>query len=81
VKFVIYKPRKMKIFKYLLILFFVLLLSSCYAKRKTYSSLKGLMLLENTQLGRNKELYSKHNIKTLKSAKKKYRKQAKYRYR
>jgi hypothetical protein len=41
---------------------------------RSYSEKRGLMLLESTQLGRNKALYSKHNVKTLKKARKKYKK-------
>ena len=48
--------------------------TGCSASKKNYSELKGLMLLENTQLGRNKAFYSKHNIKTKKEAYKKFRK-------
>jgi len=42
---------------------------------RSYSEKRGLMILENTQLGRNKTLYSKHNVKAIKRAHKKYKKQ------
>jgi hypothetical protein len=47
--------------------------------RNSYTEKRNLMLLQNTQLGRNKALYSKHNIKTRNKAYKKYKKQSKYR--
>jgi hypothetical protein len=56
----------------LLLLTFVLI--SCAASRKNHDELRGLMLLENTQLGRNKAYYSKHNIKTRNEAYKKFKK-------
>ena len=61
--------------KYLFIIF--LLLCSCAAK-KEYSTKKGLMILEQTQLGRNKALYSHHNRLTKKHAYKKFKKYNKY---
>ncbi len=39
-------------------------------KGKDYNSNRGLMLLESTQLGRNKYFYSKSNQKKIKSRKK-----------
>ncbi|MBN2863726.1 MAG: hypothetical protein JXN62_11215 [Bacteroidales bacterium] len=47
---------------------------SCSMSRKTQSELRGLMLLDNTHLGRNKAYYSKHNKKTRKDAYRKYAK-------
>mgnify|MGYP001331177613 CR=1 FL=1 len=38
---------------------------SCASGKKTYSEKRGLMLLETTQLGRNKGYYSKHKAKKL----------------
>lgn len=40
-------------------------LSGCASSRKNSSDLRGLMLLENTQLGRNRSYYSKHGKKRL----------------
>ncbi len=40
-------------------------LSGCASARKSRSDLSGLMLLENTQLGRNRSYYSKHGRKKL----------------
>lgn len=51
-----------------------ILFSGCSASKKNYNELKGLMLLDNTRLGRNKAYYSKHNIKAKKEAYKKFRK-------
>lgn len=53
-------------------------LPGCASARKTRSELRGLMLLDNLQLGRNKAYYSKHNIKTKKIAYRKYRKNNRY---
>ena len=39
-------------------------------KKKDYGEKRGLMLLENTQIGRNKYFYSKSNQKKIKSRKK-----------
>jgi len=48
-------------------------LTGCAASKRNHSELRGLMLLENTQLKSNKAYYSKHNIKTKKDAYRKYR--------
>jgi len=66
--------KKIKIF---LIICFCILLSSCYSNRRHTSSLRGLMLLENTQLGRNKAFYSKQNKKTKKITYRKFKKRNK----
>ena len=74
--------------KYLIILFLFLMMGSCsttsknpfYQKKyhtetkKSYKTKRGLMLLENSQLGRNKALYSKQNQKTKRTTYKKYHK-------
>ena len=54
-------------------------MTGCYSSRKTQSELRGLMLQENLQLGRNRAYYSKHNIKTKKDGYRKYRKNNRYR--
>jgi hypothetical protein len=56
----------------------LLSLVSCSSSRSAYSSNRGLMLLENTQLGRNQALYSKHNNKTLKQGYKQFTKNNRY---
>jgi hypothetical protein len=48
--------------------------TGCSASKKNYNELKGLMLLENVQLGRNKAFNSKHNTRARKEAYKRYRK-------
>jgi hypothetical protein len=51
---------------------------SCSTSRKTRSELRGLMLLDNTHLGRNKAYYSKHNKKTRRDAYRKYSKNSRW---
>ena len=48
------------------------------SKKKDYREKRGLMLLENTQLGRNKGYYSKHKAKTIDRSYKKLVKKRKY---
>jgi hypothetical protein len=48
------------------------------SKKKIYNEKRGLMLLENTQLGRNKGYYTKHKAKTLDRSYKKILKKRKY---
>lgn len=55
-----------------------LIFSGCATSRKNHNELKGLMLLNNLQLNRNKAFYSRHNIKTKNEAYRKYRKNSKY---
>ena len=43
----------------------LVLLTGCVAKKRAEKEKKGLMLLETTQLGRNKGYYSKHRAKTI----------------
>ncbi len=50
----------------------------CASGKKAYNEKRGLMLLENTQLGRNKGYYSKHKAKTLDRSYKKIKKNRKY---
>jgi ABC-type Zn uptake system ZnuABC Zn-binding protein ZnuA len=63
---------------FMLILLFALVLTSCATSRKSQSELKGLMLLDNLQLVRNKAFYSRHNIKTKNEAYRKYKKNSRY---
>jgi hypothetical protein len=65
---------KRSIISLLVLLLFTLLLTSCATSRKNHSELRGLMLLDNLQLGRNKAFYSKHNIKTRNEAYRKFKK-------
>jgi len=48
--------------------------TSCATSRKSKGELKGLMLLDNLQLPRNKAFSSKHNMRTKNVAYRKYRK-------
>ena len=50
----------------------------CASSKKNYREKRGLMLLETTQLGRNKGYYSKHKAKKLDHAYKKIVKNRKY---
>jgi hypothetical protein len=65
---------KKLIISLLVLLFFTLVMTSCATSRKNHAELRGLMLLENLQLGRNKAFYSKHNIKTRNEAYRKFKK-------
>jgi len=56
---------------FLLLLAFTL--TSCATSKKNIGELKGLMLLDNKQLSRNKPYYSSHNKKTKKAAYRKYK--------
>lgn len=49
-------------------------LSGCASSRKDFNEMKGLMLLGNLQLERNKAFYSKHSVKARNDAFKRYRK-------
>jgi len=63
----------------LFILIFILLLVGCSStKHCSNNERKNLMLLENTELGRNKEFHSKHNKKTKRKAYRKYKKNITY---
>ena len=69
---------KSLIISMLILLLFVVTLTSCATSRKSHSELRGLMLLDNLQLSRNKAFYSRHNIKTKNEAYRKYRKNSRY---
>jgi hypothetical protein len=49
----------------LVILVLVPFLSGCASSKKNTTELRGLMLLENTQLGRNRSYYSRYGAKKL----------------
>jgi hypothetical protein len=57
----------------------VLLMSllGCSSSKKSTSDLRGLMLLENTQLGRNSSYYSRHDANKLVNKHKKFHKKIK----
>lgn len=58
----------------IIILLLVGSLTGCSSARKSRSELRGLMLLDNTQLGRNRAYYSKHNIKVKNEAYRRFKK-------
>jgi hypothetical protein len=63
----------------LLLLIMAGIFFGCSPGRKSISELRGLMLLENTQLGRNKAFNSRHNVKTRRDVNARYRKNIKFR--
>jgi hypothetical protein len=60
----------------LIVLIFTIIFSGCATKKKArdYGEKRGLMLLENTELGRNKHFNSAKYQKTLKKNYKKFKK-------
>jgi len=68
---------KKLIISILTMLLFTAALTSCATSRKSQGELKGLMLLDNLKLPRNKAFYSKHNMRTKNMAYRKYRKNSK----
>jgi hypothetical protein len=54
-----------------------LVLPGCSPAKKSYSELRGLMLLENSQIGRNRAYYSKHKAKKISAAHRKVEKNKK----
>jgi hypothetical protein len=77
----ILKCRSMKRFHQFVILIVVIIILSpaCGMGAKAYQEKRSLMLLENTQIGRNKMFYSKQNMKKIKSSYKKYHKNNSFR--
>jgi hypothetical protein len=65
---------KRLIISVIVLLLVAMALSSCATSRKNQSELRGLMLLNNLQLPRNKAFYSRHNIKTRNEAYRRYKK-------
>lgn len=59
------------------LLMFAFVSGGCSSGRKSYSELRGLMLLENTQLGRNRTYYSKHKSKRIKDYHRKFNRKSK----
>jgi len=56
----------------LLILLLVSTFAGCSSSKKSYSELRGLMLLESTQLGRNRSYYSRRDAKKIEKNHKKF---------
>jgi len=65
---------KKLIFFCLTILVVIAAFTGCSSSRKNFNELKGLMLLDNLQLQRNKAFYSKHSVRARNDAFRKYRK-------
>ncbi len=65
---------KKLIFLCLTFLVVIAALTGCASSRKNFNEMKGLMLLSNLQLQRNKAFYSKHSVKARNDAFRKYRK-------
>ena len=62
----------------LILLLLAVTFAGCASAKKNYSEKRGLMLLESTQLGRNKGYYSKHKAKKSDKNYKKIVKKRKY---
>ena len=62
---------------FLLVLLLLTSLSGCSSAKKSTSDLSGLMLLENSQLGRNRSYYSRHEANKLVKKHKKFHKKIK----
>ncbi len=65
----------------LILLLLALTLSSCATNSKNRSELRGLMLMDNKELPRNKPYYSRNNKKVKKEACRKYRSNSRDLYR
>jgi hypothetical protein len=65
------------IISFLLVLLLLTSLSGCSSTKKSTSDLSGLMLLENSQLGRNRSYYSRHEANKLVKKHKKFHKKIK----
>ena len=65
---------KKLIFTCLTCLLVISLFTGCAAGRKNFNELKGLILLGNLQMEKNKAFYSKHSVKARNDAFKRYRK-------
>jgi len=62
----------------LILLLLAVAFAGCASAKKNYNEKRGLMLLESTQLGRNKGYYSKHKAKKSDKNYKKIVKKRKY---
>ena len=60
------------------LLVLIVALAGCASSKKDYRERRGLMLLETSQLGRNKGYYSKHRAKNIDHDYKKIVKKRKY---
>lgn len=65
---------KKLIFLCLTLLLVIAAFTGCASSRKNFNELKGLMLLGNLQLEKNKAFHSKHNVKARNDALKRYKK-------
>jgi hypothetical protein len=65
---------KRLIISVLTLLLLVATFSGCATSRKNHNELRGLMLLNNLQLSRNKAFYSRHNMKMKQDAYRRYKK-------
>ena len=61
----------------LVVLVLLTAISACSTSKKSTAELRGLMLLENTQLGRNRSYYSRHDAKKLVNNHKKFHRKIK----
>jgi hypothetical protein len=66
-----------RIISLLVVLLLIMSLSGCSSSKKSTSDLRGLMLLDNTQLGRNRSYYSRHDSKKLVNKHQKFHKKIK----
>jgi len=62
----------------LVLMVLLVALAGCASSKKNYHEKRGLMLLETTQLGRNKGYYSKHKAKNINKDYRKIVKNRKY---
>jgi hypothetical protein len=65
---------KRSIISVLIMLLLAVSFSGCATSRKSHAELKGLMLLDNLQLSRNKAFYSRHNTRTRNDAYRRFKK-------
>jgi len=65
------------IISFLLVMVLLTSLSGCSSSKRSTSDLSGLMLLENSQLGRNRSYYSRHESNKLVKKHKKFHKKIK----
>ncbi len=65
---------KKLIFLCLIFLLVIAASAGCASGRKNFNEMKGLMLLGNLQLEKNKAFHSRHNVKARNDAFKRYRK-------
>jgi hypothetical protein len=59
---------------FLVVLILITSLAGCSSSKKSTTELRGLMLLENSQIGRNRSYYSRHYANKLVKKHKKFHK-------